>query len=227
MPQKPTYEELEQRVRILEQAESIFKRKNKGLDESELSFQSILDTINEGVILQTASGEIMAWNKRAEFYFGLAHIQYSDDKSPGRNLPLVHADGSKCEDPDHPFTKTLETLRPCTDQIMGVYRTPDDLRWISINTNPLFRKNEKKPYAVIISFSDVTELKIERDISQNYLDVAGVIIIALDREGNVTLINRKGCEILEASEKALIGKNWFEQFTPKERVGYAKKSTGN
>lgn len=224
MARKPTYEELEQRVQVLEQAESTFKRKDEALDDSELWFRSLLETINEGVILQAASGDILAWNKRAEYYFGLNNFQTDRDDLSDKNLPLIHEDGSKCENKDHPFINTLQTSKPCVDQIMGVYRTPDDLRWISINTNPLFRKNQEKPYAVVISFSDVTDLKIEKDISQNYLDVAGVIFLALDKEGNITLINRKGCEILEASENDILGKNWFDQFTPKDRVEKVKKT---
>ncbi len=223
MPEKPTYEELEQRVRVLEQAESTFKRMNEGPDDSELWFRSILETINEGVILQAASGEILALNKRAEYYFGRTGIKTSGNNPSDRNLPLIREDGSICSDKDHPFTQTIKTAKPCIDQIMGVYRTHDDLRWISINTNPLFRKNEKKPYAAVISFSDITELKKERDISQTYLDVAGVIIIALDREGVVTLINRKGCEILGGTEEDILGKNWLELFTPEDKIKEAKR----
>ncbi|MGD9161895.1 MAG: PAS domain S-box protein [Desulfobacteraceae bacterium] len=218
MSEKPTYEELELRVRTLEEAESTFKRTNEGLDDSELWFRSILETINEGVILQAASGEILAWNKRAEHYFGLTRIQSAGNKQSDMNLPLIHEDGSKCKNKDHPFTKTLQTVKPCVDQIMGVYRTPDDLRWISINTNPLFRNKEEKPYAVIITFSDITELKIEKDNAQNYLDVAGVIILALDRNGDITLINRKGCEILGQPEGDIIGTNWLNCFTPKDKI---------
>ncbi len=223
MPKKPTYEELEQRVRVLEQAESTFKRMNEGLDDSELWFMSILETINEGVILQAASGEILALNKRAEYYFGRTGIETSGNNPSDRNLPLIREDGAICGVKDHPFSQTIKTAKPCVDRIMGVYRTPDDLRWISINTSPLFRKNEKKPYAAVISFSDITELKIERDISQTYLDVAGVIILALDLEGKITLINRKGCEILGGTENDIMGKNWLELFTPEDKIKEAKR----
>lgn len=72
-------------------------------------------------------------------------------------------------------------------------------------------------------FRDITErkkaevdLRRERDKAQKYLDVAGVIFVALDKEGIVTLINQKGCEILCHSEKNIIGKNWFDNFLPKE-----------
>ncbi|MBN2180350.1 MAG: PAS domain S-box protein, partial [Sedimentisphaerales bacterium] len=36
------------------------------------------------------------------------------------------------------------------------------------------------------------------------------------KKGIVTLINQKGCEILNYDEKDIIGKNWFDNFLPKE-----------
>ena len=52
--------------------------------------------------------------------------------------------------------------------------------------------------------------------AQLYLDIAGVIIMALNREGEITLINKKGCEVLEYTEEELIGKNWFLTFLPND-----------
>ncbi len=59
-------------------------------------------------------------------------------------------------------------------------------------------------------------LKRERDQAQQYLDVAGVIIAVLDREGKITLINKKGCEILGYSEPEILGRNWFDTCLPEE-----------
>ena len=59
-------------------------------------------------------------------------------------------------------------------------------------------------------------VELERDRLQIYLDLAGSIIVALDRGGKVTLINRRGCEILGWSKEEIIGKNWFENFVSEE-----------
>ncbi len=68
---------------------------------------------------------------------------------------------------------------------------------------------------------DVTErkrveeaLRKEKDKIQTYLDIAGVMFIALDSNQTVTLINQKGCDILGYQEPEVIGKNWFAHFTP-------------
>ena len=56
----------------------------------------------------------------------------------------------------------------------------------------------------------------EKDQKQMYLDIAEVILVALDQNGQITLINRKGCRILGYEYGELIGKNWFQTCLPPE-----------
>jgi PAS domain S-box-containing protein len=58
------------------------------------------------------------------------------------------------------------------------------------------------------------QLRLERDRSQRYLDTIETVIVALDRNGYVTLINRKGCELLGYAAEDLIGCNWFQRCLP-------------
>lgn len=58
-------------------------------------------------------------------------------------------------------------------------------------------------------------LKINKP--QTYLDIAGVIFMVLNKKGEITLINKKGCEVLEYKEDELLGKNWFLTCLP-ERI---------
>lgn len=57
----------------------------------------------------------------------------------------------------------------------------------------------------------------EKKQFQTYLEVAGVFIVVLDREGNIVLINRKGSETLGYPEEEILGWNWFDNFLP-ERI---------
>jgi PAS domain S-box-containing protein len=59
-------------------------------------------------------------------------------------------------------------------------------------------------------------IRAQKEKSQTYLDIANVIILALDRDGNITLINKKGAKILGYKKEELIGKNWIQKFVPKE-----------
>lgn len=58
------------------------------------------------------------------------------------------------------------------------------------------------------------QLAEQHERAQSYLDIAGVMIIALDENGNVVLANKKACEILGFGERQVIGKNWFHHFLP-------------
>ena len=59
--------------------------------------------------------------------------------------------------------------------------------------------------------------------AQEYLDIAGVMIVAMDIDQRVTLINRKGCEILKYEEQDIVGKNWFDHFVPENFREEARK----
>ena len=59
--------------------------------------------------------------------------------------------------------RTLRSGRPCRNELMGVFHPSGELHWISINTNPLFQAGQEKPYAVVISFADITQRKKAED----------------------------------------------------------------
>ncbi|MFX1507692.1 MAG: PAS domain-containing protein [Promethearchaeota archaeon] len=67
------------------------------------------------------------------------------------------------------------------------------------------------------------EIQKGEKLAQMYLDIVGVIIVALDSFGRITLINRKGCETLKYSEEDLIGKNWFDTVVPEDMRTFEKE----
>ena len=59
------------------------------------------------------------------------------------------------------------------------------------------------------------QIERERDMAQRYLDVAGVMILALDADARVASINRKGSAILGYGEpQEVLGKSWIDGFIP-------------
>jgi PAS domain S-box-containing protein len=60
------------------------------------------------------------------------------------------------------------------------------------------------------------ELRKQRDWMQQYLDVAGVLIVVIDGNHIIRLINRRGCEMLGYREEDLIGRDWFETVVPEK-----------
>jgi PAS domain S-box-containing protein len=60
---------------------------------------------------------------------------------------------------------------------------------------------------------------IEEEKAQKYLDVAAAIFIVIDANRKVSLINKKGCEILGGTEDMIFGRDWFDNFMLKEEKG--------
>ena len=59
------------------------------------------------------------------------------------------------------------------------------------------------------------EISKKTDIAKLCIDMSGVLMVALDKDGIVTFVNKKGCEILKSKKNDIIGKNWFNTFLPK------------
>ena len=74
---------------------------------------------------------------------------------------------------------------------------------------------------VTFSALDITErrqfLKTiikQKETAQQYLDIAGVMFGALNKKGEIILMNKKGHQILGYPEGSLLGRNWFDVCLP-------------
>jgi len=92
-------------------------------------------------------------------------------------------------------------------------------RNLSISYFPIIGPTGVERVASVLQ--DITErkraqelIRQERDRAQRYLDIADVILLALDAEGRITLINRKGCATLGWEESELMGRDWVETCLP-------------
>jgi PAS domain S-box-containing protein len=89
-----------------------------------------------------------------------------------------------------------------------------------VSCTPVFSESGVLDKIIHIA-TDITEqkrtkemLRKEGERAQKYLDIAAVMFLVLDAKGTITLINKRGCEILGGDETRILGKNWFESFVP-------------
>ncbi|MDA8383794.1 MAG: ATP-binding protein [Betaproteobacteria bacterium] len=62
-----------------------------------------------------------------------------------------------------------------------------------------------------------------RDRAQAYLDIVGVMVLALNTKGNVALANRKTCEVLDCTPEAFASAvNWFDNWVPEDSRAAAR-----
>ncbi|MFZ4625236.1 MAG: EAL domain-containing protein [Rhodoferax sp.] len=102
------------------------------------------------------------------------------------------------------------------------YQTKDGLKgWIDNRKHPIRNAQGEITglfgIARVITDRVVAEqaLQQERDSTRTILATVEAMIVALDTEGRITLVNRKGCQILGYREEELIGKDWFTTCLPR------------
>jgi len=123
-----------------------------------------------------------------------------------------------------------------SSRIFSEYRIgsePDHWVWILTLGKVLERGGEGNPLRAAGTNLDITRLKTvemklrsEKTRAQQYLDLAGVLFVALDTKGIVTMINRKGCQVLGLPADYIIGRNWMENFVP-DRIRKEIQSVAN
>lgn len=107
--------------------------------------------------------------------------------------------------------------------------TPDGVRWQRWIDQALFDEHDNviEYQSIGVDITDRKQaeeaLREERDRAQTYLDVVGAIIVIVDHEGRVTLINRRGCEVLGYSEEEILGKSWIDCFIPERERSLISK----
>ena len=92
-----------------------------------------------------------------------------------------------------------------------------------LDTQPLVHVEQIRAMLNLVASAASTELErqreekilqLERDRAQSYLDTVEAVIVALDINGRIKLINRRGCELLGWTEAELLGQLWFEKCRP-------------
>ena len=136
--------------------------------QSQERYHSLFTAMAEGVVLQAADGAIVACNAAAERILGLSTDQMMGRTSVDPRWKAIHEDGSPFPGETHPAMVTLRTGQPCSGVVMGVRKPDGSLTWVSINAQPIFHPGDIKHYAVVATFTEITERKqAERSLRES------------------------------------------------------------
>ncbi len=162
-----------------------------------------------GVLTLDKNGRITAFNSSAEEITGFKREEVLNKEC----WKILKSD--LCEE-DCPLKKTLETGEPVFNYEIMITNKAGNKIPVNITTSPL-RNSTNEIIGAVENFRDLTKhkglwgkLREERNKAQQYLNIAGVIIVAINDKGIVSLINKKGCEVLGYTEEEIIGQNWFD-----------------
>ena len=152
---------------------------------------------------------------------------YEEHEVYGRNCRFLQLNDQE-QDATIEITNAINNGESIETNIRN-YTKDGDKKIINVHISPICDKQNGKVKYFFRVQKDITELYEkeqallnEKNKAQQYLDMAGNLIIALDVYGVITLVNQKGAEILEADKSEIIGKNWFDHFLEVEDLEMVK-----
>ncbi|MBN1777002.1 MAG: PAS domain S-box protein [Clostridiales bacterium] len=155
---------------------------------SEENYRRLFETMAQGVVYQSADGEIISANPAAERVLGMTLDQMRGKTSMDPHWQAIREDGTEMSGNDHPNMVALRTGKPFGPFVMGVFQPQISERvWLSVYATPLFRPGEKKPYQAYALFEDITaERKARHDyrtLFNRMMDAFAVHEIICDEQG--------------------------------------------
>ena len=164
----------------------------------------------------------------------IIYINPASEKLTG--WTLKDALGQKCYDifgDEKQICKDVCPIEKMITEKMPIYHHEGKLKTrygdekdMQVSISPLL-ENDSVTGAVVV-MNDITHqkeikqtnvknfisLSQEKQKSDGFINIAGVMLLIIDTDENITLMNKKGYEILGYNKGELIGKNWFDTFVP-------------
>ena len=142
-------------------------KEQAALRDSEKRYQSVVEAMISGFVLQDAEGAILSCNRSAETLLGLSYEQLMGRKSMDPSWHCVHEDLTPWPGDTHPPMVALRTGKSVLDAVMGVYKPDGQITWITINAKPMWTAGHDQPHQVVTSFADITARKrVEDELRQ-------------------------------------------------------------
>ncbi len=174
----------------------------------------LFESAMEGIIITDRNGMVLRVNQKFKEIFG-----YEKEEVLGNSIDTL------ITPPENQYNAFAVTEKVASGESVSFEAvrnrkdgTPLD---VSVLAAPIIVEGSLE--AVYGIYRDITARKLseksltqEKDKIQKYLDLVGVMFIALNAQGEVTLVNHKGCKILGYSRDEILGKNWFDNFLPED-----------
>ena len=195
------------------------KKAERSLRESEEKYRSLVENISDVIFEIDGRGSLTYISSVVRNVIGY-EVEYLIGKT---FLEFVHPeDRELLMNRFSELTKGVEY--PLEYRIVG---KSGEVRYVRTYTRPIMKEDTfEGARGTLIDITDRRRYEEaigrERDQAEMYLDIAGVMLVALNAQGNITMMNRRGREILGYREDEVIGKNWFDICLPAELRGEVK-----
>ena len=178
-------------------------------------YKNVINSLNDPVFVKNEKHEWVFLNDAACTFW-----DYTREELLGK----TDRDFFPPDEADIYWEKDNEVLQSGKPDLNIEKQTIGGIPFTIATKKSIYRDPQTGERYIVGTIRDITKqkeaeeaIRREKDKAQVYLDIAGVMLIALGTDGTVTLINRKGCQILGYDEEnEVIGKDWFNNFVPAE-----------
>lgn len=178
-----------------------------------LDAQDLLDATVDAVIVIDHRGIMQRFNRAAERLFG-----FQASEALGHNVKLLMAERDAAQHDAY----LDRYARTGVGHIIGIGREVQGRRKDG-NVFPAFlsvgciAKSDPPRFVgflhdLTVRKQALTALEHERDRANHYLEAVQSVLLGIDATQRITLMNRKGCEILGWDESVLLGADWFQTY---------------
>ncbi|QOP40362.1 PAS domain S-box protein [Sulfurimonas marina] len=177
-------------------------------------YQTVFNKTNIGMAIVDQSGKLINVNKSLCDFLG-----YTKEELQNKTFREITYEAD--------LEESVKNLQKINEGISDTFHMEKryvtkqgQLIWADITVTAIRKENNVLDYYIAV-LRNIDELKqtqlalqMQEQKAQLYLDVAAVMLVAVDKKGTIQLINPKGCEILGYSKEELLGKNWIKTVLP-------------
>ena len=134
---------------------------------AEKNYQSIVEGLNTGIVMQDSNGEVLAANQKAAEIFGISIGNIYEDNTFKNMWQTILIDNVQVSYENCPCIKALRTGIAQSNVAITYKTRAGQLKSLLVNSQPLFDENNPSPVSVVSSFIDISqEKKLEAELLQ-------------------------------------------------------------
>lgn len=156
LPQNDEIEKLKSEINSL-RVQLRLAEECAGFEENrDVLYHEILQHTPQGIVVRYAGTGRVYTNATALKLTGLTHRQLSSLDPLPTNWHTIRPDGALLHVTEFPTVVSLKTGQAVSNVIIGICSASEPVRWLSVNSNPLYRNDSTEILAVVSTYIDVS-----------------------------------------------------------------------
>lgn len=215
--------ELSEHKIVLENKNIILSRLNKEYLENQIKFKTVFDIVEVGISITDEKGNIIDCNDASDKILGISREEHLSMDLNSSDWHVIHADNTPMKNEELPSVWSLNNKEPLSNVIMGFIKKGSDVIWLNVDVIPL----NIEGYGVVVTFSDITEIKKTEEKLIKYSSELQIMNSDKDKFIRILAHDLKGpfTSLIGFSSFLIDNINDFDIETIKEHIGIINETS--